>query len=79
LPVASAIIYFVFPQPVVLVLIGALGQGLMLPFLGAVAVYFHHRTLRPVLGSSVAWAVCLWLAAAAMAVVGAYQVAQTLF
>jgi hypothetical protein len=79
LPVASAIIYFVFPQPVVLVLIGALGQGLMLPFLGAVAVYFHHRTLRPVLGSSVAWAVCLWLAAAAMAVVGAYQVSQTIF
>ena len=79
LPIASAVIYFVFPQPVVLVLIGALGQGLMLPFLGAVAVYYHHHTLTPVLGRSPIRTVCLWLAAIGMAVVGAYQVSQTIF
>jgi Mn2+/Fe2+ NRAMP family transporter len=79
LPVASAIVYFLFPQPVVLVLIGAVGQGVMLPFLGGVAVYYHHHTLVPVLGASPIRTACLWLAAIAMAVVGAYQVAQTLF
>jgi Mn2+/Fe2+ NRAMP family transporter len=79
LPIASALIYFAFPQPVVLVLIGALGQGLMLPFLGGVAVYYHHRTLTPVLGRSPIRTACLWLAAIAMAIVGAYQVAQTVF
>jgi len=77
LPIASAIIYFLFPQPVILVLIGALGQGVMLPFLGGVAVYFHHRRLRRVLGSSSLWTACLWLAALAMATVGAYQITQT--
>lgn len=77
LPVASAVVYFLFPQPVVLVLIGALGQGLMLPFLGGVAVYYHHRTLRPILGGSPVRTACLWVAAIAMAVVGLYQVGQT--
>jgi Mn2+/Fe2+ NRAMP family transporter len=79
LPIASALIYFLFPQPVVLVLIGALGQGLMLPFLGGVAVYYHHHTLRPVMGPSPIRTACLWLAAIAMAMVGVYQVGQTIF
>jgi Mn2+/Fe2+ NRAMP family transporter len=78
LPIASALVYFLLPQPVVLVLIGALGQGLMLPFLGGVAVYYHHRTLRPVLGGGPIRTACLWLAALAMAIVGAYQIAQTI-
>ena len=77
LPIASATIYVLFPQPVILVLIGALGQGVMLPFLGGVAVYFHHRRLKRVLGSSPLWTTCLWLAALAMAAVGAYQIIQT--
>ena len=48
-------VYFLFPQPVLLVLIGAVGQGLMLPFLGAAALYFHHRRLAGVIHSSSAW------------------------
>ena len=53
LPVACGATYFLFPQPVILVLIGALGQALMLPFLGAAALYFHHRRLAGVIHSSV--------------------------
>jgi Mn2+/Fe2+ NRAMP family transporter len=78
LPVASATVYFLFPQPVILVLIGALGQALMLPFLGAAAVYFHHRRLAGVIDSSAAWTFFLWLAALAMMLAGSYQLAQTL-
>lgn len=78
LPVASATIYFFFPQPVLLVLIGAVGQGLMLPFLGLAALYFHHRRLAPVLGIRTAFTICLWIAALAMVIVGAYQFAQTI-
>lgn len=78
LPVASALAYFLFPQPVVLVLIGALGQSLMLPFLGAAALYFHHYRLIGVLPSSATWTVFLWLAALAMMLAGAYQLVQTL-
>ena len=58
-------------------LIGALGQGLMLPFLGGVAVYFHHRRLAQTLHRGPVWTICLWLSALAMALVGLYQVAQT--
>ena len=77
LPILSAVIYFMFPQPVVLVLVGALGQGVMLPFLAGVAVYFHHRRLVSALGTSRPWTFFLWLAAVAMATVGAYQIMQT--
>jgi Mn2+/Fe2+ NRAMP family transporter len=79
LPVASALIYYFFPQPVLLVLIGAIGQGAMLPFLGGVAVYYHHRTLTPVLGRSPVRTLFLWIAAAAMALVGVYQITRALF
>jgi Mn2+/Fe2+ NRAMP family transporter len=77
LPIASAIVYSAFQQPVLLVLIGALGQGLMLPFLGATAVYFHHRRTRDAIASGAVWTLVLWLAALAMAVVGGYQIVQT--
>jgi Mn2+/Fe2+ NRAMP family transporter len=77
LPIASGTVYFLFPQPVVLVLVGALGQALMLPFIGFAAVYFHHRRLAGVITSSPAWVVCLWVAALAMTFAGGYQLVQT--
>lgn len=76
LPAASGFVYYFFPQPVLLVLIGAVGQGAMLPFLGAVAVYYHHHTLTPALGRSIVRTVFLWIAAVAMALVGVYQISQ---
>jgi Mn2+/Fe2+ NRAMP family transporter len=78
LPIASGTVYFLFQQPVILVLIGAIGQALMLPFLGAAAVYFHHRRLAGVIHSSAAWTFFLWLAALAMILAGGYQLVQTL-
>jgi Mn2+/Fe2+ NRAMP family transporter len=78
LPIASGTVYFLFPQPVVLVLIGALGQALMLPFLGAAALYFHHRRLAGVIHSSAIWTLFLWLSALAMMLAGGYQLIQTL-
>lgn len=78
LPIASASVYFLFPQPVVLVLIGAVGQALMLPFLGGAALYFHHSRLAGVIRSSALWTVSLWLSAAAMMLAGGYQLFQTI-
>ena len=69
---------FVFPQPVILVLIGAIGQGLMLPFLGAAALYFHHRRLSGVIHSSTIWTLFLWMSALGMMLAGGYQLVQTL-
>jgi hypothetical protein len=78
LPILCGVVYFLFPQPVVLVLIGAVGQGLMLPFLAIAALYFHHYRLIGVLPSSSTWTVCLWVSALAMMAAGAYQLVQTL-
>ena len=78
LPIASGTAYFLYPQPVILVLIGAVGQALMLPFLGAAALYFHHRRLAGVIHSGAPWTLFLWLSALAMMLAGGYQLVQTL-
>jgi len=77
LPFASGAVYFLMPQPVVLVLIGAVGQALMLPFIGAAALYFHYKRLAGVIHSGPVWVVCLWLAALSMTLAGGYQLIQT--
>lgn len=73
LPLASASAFVLFPQPVTLVLIGAVGQGLMLPLLAAAALYFRHRRLPPDLAPSPGWTVALWISAGLIAFVGLYQ------
>lgn len=78
LPIASGTVYFLFPQPVILVLIGAVGQALMLPFLGGAALYFHHRRLSGVIHSGAPWTLALWVAALAMMLAGAYQAVQVI-
>jgi Mn2+/Fe2+ NRAMP family transporter len=78
LPIASGTVFFLFPQPVVLVLIGAVGQALMLPFIGGAAIYFHYNRLAGVIHSGPVWRVCLWLAALSMMLAGGYQLVQTL-
>lgn len=73
LPLASAMAFVVWPQPVTLVLIGAVGQGLMLPLLAGAAVYFRHRRLPADLAPSAGWTIALWISAGLMTLVGAYQ------
>jgi Mn2+/Fe2+ NRAMP family transporter len=67
-----AAVYLVWPQPVTLVLIGATGQALMLPFLALAAVRFD-ATLDARLRGPWWERAGLWLSAAAMTSLGAYQ------
>ena len=67
-----ALVYLAWSQPVTLVLIGATGQALMLPFLGAAAVRFN-RDIDPRLRGPLWESIGLWLSAAAMVVLGVYQ------
>lgn len=74
LPVAFTTVFLIVGAPVSLVFVGAVGQGLMLPFLAGAAIYYHvtnpHRDLRA--GRlSVA---CLVVASLLMAALGLYQV-----
>jgi Mn2+/Fe2+ NRAMP family transporter len=67
-----AVVYLVWSQPVTLVLIGATGQALMLPFLGVAAVRFD-RQLDPRLRGPSWERAGLWLSATGMVALGAYQ------
>jgi manganese transport protein len=78
LPVAFTTVFLIFGNPVSLVIVGAVGQGLMLPFLAYAAVYFHYFETEPALAGSRAFAACLVLSALAISAAGVYQVAQQL-
>jgi manganese transport protein len=77
LPMASLSIYLLWGSPVSLVFVGALAQGLMLPFLGIAALWFRSQ-IQAELRPGMAWTSMLWVAAAAMAAVGLYQVIDQL-
>jgi manganese transport protein len=70
--------YLFWSQPVTLVLVGATGQALMLPFLGIAALYFHYSRTRRVFGGGAIAVTCLWISALAMISLGLYQAWQTL-
>lgn len=78
LPVSWVTIFVLWGEPVHLVLVGAIAQGFMLPFLGMAALWLHHRRGDPALRTGGAWRFLLWLSAACMVIVGAYQVANRL-
>ncbi|MBI4325870.1 MAG: Nramp family divalent metal transporter [Chloroflexi bacterium] len=78
LPALSLGLYLLWGAPVSLVLVGALAQGVMLPFLGLVALYFRYRQTQSELQPGRVWSFFLWLAALAMGAVGLHQVTQQL-
>lgn len=76
LPAAYTGVYLLWEAPVSLVLVGALAQGLMLPFLAGAAVYFHFHHVHPELRSGAVWTSLLGLSALMIGAVGVYQVAE---
>jgi Mn2+/Fe2+ NRAMP family transporter len=77
LPVAFTTVFLLVGQPVSLVFVGALAQGLMLPFLAYAALYFRLQHTHPSLVQGQIWTFFLWFAAVAMSAVGLYQVVTT--
>jgi len=78
IPLGTALVYLGIGEPVRLVMIGALGQALMLPFLGLAALHFRHRTTAPGLRPGAGWTLLLWVAVLGIATVGAYQAGRLL-
>ena len=78
LPVAFTSVFLAFGNPVSLVFVGALGQGLMLPFLAFAALHFHYFQTDPALRVGRIFTTCLVISAVAISAAGAYQVAQQL-
>jgi manganese transport protein len=74
LPAISVIAFVTLGEPVKLVFIGAIAQGLMLPFLAIAALYFRHlRTDKPLVPGG-AWTFFLWVASIGMIAAGVYQI-----
>lgn len=73
-PAAWTILYLLWGAPVSLVLVGAIAQGLMIPFLALVALWLNYRQTDPALRTGNVWRAWLWFAAIAMSAVGVYQV-----
>lgn len=77
-PLAWTILYVVWGSPVTLVFVGAVAQGMMIPFLALAALWLNYRQTDPSLRTSGFWRACLWVSAACMTAVGLYQVVTTL-
>ena len=73
LPAISVLAFLTMGTPVKLVFIGAVAQGLMLPFLAIAALYFRFKQTDAPLRPGNAWTAMLWFAAVAMIAAGAYQ------
>jgi len=79
LPALYFLVYAVAGSPVSLVLVGAVAQALMLPFIGYAAIYHLRRSTGPDVAPSRTWRLFLWLSAALMTVTGVYQLVSLLF
>jgi Mn2+/Fe2+ NRAMP family transporter len=73
LPAIFAVICLSIPNPVSLVLAGALAQAFMLPLLALVALYLRYRATDERLLPGPAWTACLWAAFLAMTAIGAHE------
>lgn len=78
LPCAFVSVYLLWGEPVSLVFVGALAQGLMLPFLAGAALYFRYRRTDERLRPGRVWTVLLWFAGFSMGAVGLYKAGEEL-
>jgi len=73
LPVLYFLFYITVGEPVTLVLVGAIAQALMLPFLCFGVLYFLYQHTEPELRPGKIWIVLLWISSLLMTSVGVYQ------
>ena len=78
LPAVSVGMFMVWEKPVALVFVGAVAQGLMLPFLGIAALYFRYQRTDAPLRPGNMWTCCLWLSALGMFAAGVFSVLKEL-
>jgi hypothetical protein len=78
IPVFIVVVYLLVGAPVALVMVGALAQALMLPFLGLAALYMRYRLSAEGLRPGFLWTAFLWVAFVAMTAVGLYQFGRQL-
>lgn len=73
-PTIAVIMYIWLPNPVTLVMIGGIAQGITLPIISGAALYLRYRRCDPRLKPTPLFDVCLWCAALSISVVACYAV-----
>lgn len=73
LPFYAALVYFIWEKPVLLIFIGGVAQGLMLPLIAGAALYFRHCRTDSRLAPGLWWTAFLWIASVALLLAGGYQ------
>jgi Mn2+/Fe2+ NRAMP family transporter len=74
LNVIGIALYFLFKNPVQMVVAGGIAQSLMLPVLGVGAVYLRHRRLPPEIAPSIVTTIFLWIATIVIVCLMSYYV-----
>jgi Mn2+/Fe2+ NRAMP family transporter len=69
-PFLCVIAYCFFGSPALMVLIGGVMQGLMLPMLATAALFFRYRRSDPRIAPGRLWTICLWISAFGLLVTG---------
>lgn len=65
-PLVDLVLFLFVKNPVLMVTIGGFVQAMMLPMIGAAALFLRYRRTDPRLRPGVAWDVFLWLSVAAL-------------
>jgi amino acid transporter len=71
-PLLDLALYLFVGNPVMLVTIGAVGQGLTLPMIAFAAIYLRYKHTDPRLRPGLVWTVLLFLSLLAFCVTAAY-------
>lgn len=72
-PLAAVALYWFVQAPVAMVLASGIAQSVMLPMLGAVALYFRYRRCDENLRPSRIWDVMLWLSFVGFLIAGCWS------
>jgi Mn2+/Fe2+ NRAMP family transporter len=78
LPIICLLVFVFVQAPARLVLAGGVAQALMLPVLGAAALWARHRRTDPALAPSRVWDLFLWLSCFAFIVVASWSLVTLL-
>lgn len=73
-PFMCVAVYCLFTQPVVLVLIGGVMQGVLLPMLAGAALYFRYKRIDSRIAPTFAWDAFLWVSAIGMLITGLWTI-----
>ncbi len=73
-PFTCVLAYSILHSPALMVLIGGVMQGLMLPLLAGAALYFRYRCSDARITPKIVWDIFLWLSAAGMLITGVWTV-----